>query len=475
MGAKTKSSLAADPAGHHVEHLAGHQVSNDQNINEAIQKIVQEIGKHGQSITGPRSADEERASSFQGFMEEVTVLRGRPLSYPYMGTGAGRGPYVELEDGSVKLDLLNGIGINILGHSHPRIIEASLRGAMSNIVVQGNIQPNREYIELLKKLTSIASKNSRLKQGWLTTSGSMANENALKIVRQKHSPARKVVAMKAAFAGRTTLMAEITDNAALKVGLPPYDEILRVPFYDKNNPSSTAEATRVLKDHIEQNKGDISAFMFEPLQGEGGYNVAPREYFLPLFELCKANKIAIWADEVQTFARSGEFFAFEKLGLGEYIDVCTVAKSLQLGATLYTEEYNPQPNLVAGTFAGTSSAFCAGMAVLDELSQGYMGDDGKIQKIHEGFIQMLTELSKTTCKGLLREPDGMGLMVAVIPLDGSLEKVKELLKVLYDNGLIAFKCGRGPYKLRFLLPAVLTEKDIQVARGIIEKSILELA
>ncbi|MCB0408120.1 MAG: acetylornithine aminotransferase, partial [Bdellovibrionales bacterium] len=88
---------------------------------------------------------------------------------------------------------------------------------------------------------------------------------------------------------------------------------------------------------------------------------------------------------------------------------------------------------------------------------------------------MLNELNSTSCKGLLKDAGGLGLMVAVTPLDGSKEKVGELLKILYKNGLMAFSCGHGPFRLRFLLPAILTEKDIQLAGKILEKSILELA
>ncbi|MCB0357960.1 MAG: aminotransferase class III-fold pyridoxal phosphate-dependent enzyme, partial [Bdellovibrionales bacterium] len=216
--------------------------------------------------------------------------------------------------------LINGIGIHLMGHSHPEVMAASISGALTDILVQGNLQPNEEYLKLNKKLVDIASRKSRLRHAWLTTSGSMANENALKMARQKNSPARKIIAMNAAFAGRTTMMAEITDNPAFKQGLPEYHEVLRIPFYDKNDPHSIEKSVALFKEHVDKNKNDICAFIFEPMQGEGGYNVAPREYFLPLFELCRENKIAIWADEVQTFCRTGEFFAFETLDLGDYID-----------------------------------------------------------------------------------------------------------------------------------------------------------
>ena len=171
----------------------------------------------------------------------------------------------------------------------------------------------------------------------------------------------------------------------------------------------------------------------------------------------------------------GEFFAFEALNIGEYIDVCTVAKTLQCAATLYTEEMNPQPGLIAGTFSGSSAALSAGLEILNVLDdEGYMGESGRIQKIHNEFVGMLNRLNETSCKGLLQDAGGRGLMVAVTPLDGSKEKMMELLKVLYKNGLMTFGCGKGPFRLRFLLPAVLEDKDIEVAGQILEKSIQEL-
>ncbi len=456
--------------------LIGKDIFTSKEIEAYVQQIVTAIEKQNQKITGPKPPNDEMKSYNDDLIKKVNQSRGRPLFYPYIGSGAGRGPYVELSDGSVKLDLINGIGIHILGHSHPEVTAATIRGGLSDIVMQGNLQPNREYQEISEKVIALAGRKSRLKHMWLATCGTMANENALKMVRQKNTPARKIIALRNAFAGRSTLMAEISDNAAFKVGLPEYNEVLRLSFFQKKDNRSIEKTTEEMRKHIAENKGNISAFMFEPMQGEGGYNVAPREYFLPLFELCRQNKIAIWADEVQTFCRTGEFFAFETLGIGEYIDICTIAKTLQNGATLYTEEYNPQPGLIAGTFSGSSATLTAGIEVLKILeTQNYMGPEGKIKKIHTQFISMLNRLNETSCKGLLQDAGGMGLMIAVTPLDGSKEKSQELLKVLFKNGMMSFGCGHGPHRLRFLVPAVMTEKDIGVAEKILEKSILELA
>lgn len=443
-------------------------------ILSTIDELVLKTIKSNSQIDGVKPPVSEQQESYQSLCQKVGEWRGRPLFFEYMGTGRGNGPYVELQDGSVKLDFISGIGIHILGHSHPEVLKASISGALSDVVVQGNLQPNGEYGEILSRLLEVASRGSRIQHVWPTTCGAMAGENALKMARQKIQGARQIIAMENAFAGRSTMMAEITDNPAFRQGLPHYDEVLRIPFYDKNDPLSSQKAADRLKKHIQNHKGNICVFCLELMQGEGGYNMAPKEYFLPLLDLCRQEGIPIWFDEVQTFCRTGEFFAYQTLGLGEYADLVTVAKSLQVGATLYTSELNPKPGLVSGTFAGSSSALASGRAILDHLDQGnYMGAHGQITQIHKEFIEMLNALNEGSCQGQLHDAEGWGLMVGVTPLDGSREKMVQLTKILFKNGIIGFGCGRGPFKLRFLLPAILQPEHIKEAQKIFELSIQE--
>jgi len=453
--------------------LRGHQLKISPKINQAVDGLVSEIIANNSLIQGVAPVSESHRSAGQALLDKIGSLRGRPLHYPYVGTGAGRGPYVELEDGSIKLDLINGIGIHIMGHSHPRVLAACLRGAMTDIVMQGNLQPNIEYIQLTEKLVQIASKGSRLKHAWFSTCGTMANENALKMARQKVSPARMIITFKNAFAGRSTMMAEVTDNPSYKVGLPEYNEVLRLPFYDKRDPKSSETTFRLLKEHVAVHGKGICAFAFEPMLGEGGYQAAPREFFVPLLEFCKDHQIPIWADEVQTFTRTGEFFAFQTLDIGKYVDICTIAKTAQLGATLYTEEFNPKPGLIAGTFSGNSSSMHAALEIFAILEEGYLGSEGRIQKIHRRFIEGLNKLNFGSCKDKASDAGGMGLMIAFTPHDGKKESVDIFLKKLFNNGVIGFACGKDPVRARFLVPAIIEDKDVDIALSIIEKTLLE--
>jgi 4-aminobutyrate aminotransferase-like enzyme len=105
--------------------------------------------------------------------------------------------------------------------------------------------------------------------------------------------------------------------------------------------------------------------------------------------------------------------------------------------------------------------------------EGYLGSEGKIQKIHKNFVSMLNSLSEGSCQGLLSDAGGLGLMVAVTPYDGTKQKTEDLIKRLYKNNLIAFSCGKDPYRIRFLIPATIDENAIMEAKKIIEKSVLE--
>lgn len=455
------------------EPLVGNKIQMDPAVSILVQDLADEVrslNNELNTVKGPQEGLKEKAKKL---MEDLGKIRGRPLYHNYIGTGAGNGVFVELVDGSVKLDLINGIGIHLMGHSHPRVIKAAIKAALSDVIMQGNIQPNIDYYKMTEKLVQIAGRRSKLKYAWLATCGTMANENALKISRQKNSPAKMVMAMKNAFAGRSTMMAEITDNAAYKQGLPEYNEVLRIPNYDKKDPQSADTALKAMKEHIAAHKGNISAFVFEPMLGEGGFVPVPREFYVPMLELCKQNGIAVWVDEVQTFARTGEYFAYETMNLGEYVDIVTLAKTAQVGATLYTEEYNPKPGLIAGTFSGSSVSLATGLEMLNMLEEGFLGPKGRILEIHQKFVDGLNNLNNTTCKGLVTDAGGMGLMIAFTPFEGKKEQAEAFVKKLFNNGIICFTCGKDPVRIRFLVPAIIQDQDIDLALSIIEKTIAE--
>ena len=433
-----------------------------------LESLAAAVLKRNESIVSVRPPDKTKAVSYKEALQRVRDLRGRELFYPYTGSGRGRGALVELLDGSVKLDFICGIGVHILGHGHPEMLRAALQGALEDISAQGHLQANEIYIQTLQKLTALAGRKSRLKFGWLCPSGSMANENSLKVIRQKKKAARFIVAFERAFAGRTSLMAEINANPKTREGLPSYGEVLRIPFC----PEDPEEALDALKKHQREKGDQIACLMVELLQGDGGCRLAPASFFKPLFEFCRNREIAVWADEIQTFGRTGELFAFEKLGLGEFMDVVTVGKAFQMSASLWTEEFNPKPGLVSGTFAGATVSLHCAKTVLDVLERGFMGPDGRIEACFKAWTARLRSLE--AC-GLLSDIDGAGLMTGATPLDGKPATTDRLLRLLFQKGLIVFSCGHGKVKrLRFLLPAVALKSDLDQAAALLKEALREI-
>ena len=440
---------------------------NTLEMESFIDQIVDQIQKQSSTLTKPLPPSPDKKSLLEKHLKTIDELRGRPLLYPYISSGLGNGPLVQLIDDSVKLDFICGIGPHILGHSHPELIRASLKAALEDTPMQGHLLMGEIYTKLLEKLLFLAGRQSGLSQAWFCPSGSMANENALKAIRQKKKGARKILAFERAFAGRTSMMCEITANPKIKEGLPSYDEVLRIPFC----PETPELAEQVLKKHWEKEGKNLACFILEPMQGDGGCFRAHRDFFIPLLEFCKNKEIAIWFDEIQTFARSGEFFAFETLNLGQYVDVCTIGKALQMSASLWTKEYNPKPGLVSGTFASSTSSFYSALTMLNTL-EPYMGKEGKIQKIHSYWVSKLKQLEE---ESLLSQIEGWGLMLGATPLDGQPEQVSQLLQMLFQKGLLCFSCGQGKQKrLRFLLPAVLENTHMDQAIFILKESLLEL-
>src|SRR5229473_787985 len=116
-------------------------------------------------------------------LASLAASRGRPAFYPYLGSGLGRGARAMLADGRWVLDLTLGIGVHLFGHGNLDLIETALRAAASDLVMQGNLIFNREYHHLMKTLLAYAPRG--MDHCWLALSGADANENALKLVRQK--------------------------------------------------------------------------------------------------------------------------------------------------------------------------------------------------------------------------------------------------------------------------------------------------
>lgn len=452
-------------------------------LNPAVQRhvdgILAELARAQASITQAKPATAEHKQTFQQFMERTAGVRGRAPLMPYMGVGLGNGPLVQLADGSVKWDMLNGIGVHMFGHSDARMVRAALEGSLSDLCMQGNLTSNADSVAFAELLVAEARRaGSRLQHAFVSNSGCMVNEAALKACMQKTNGAPRILAFQDCFMGRSITMSQIGDTAAYRQGLPLSTLVDYMPFYDAQmGPRCIDMAVWHLEQYIHRYPGQHACFAMELVQGEGGFNTAPREFFVALMEVCKAHKIPVWDDEVQTFGRTESMFCFERLGLAEYVDVLTLGKMSQACACLLSAEMNPKPGLLSGTFTASSSAFAVGRAALETLRDGgYYGHDGRIAKLHAAFhrhalalVQKHPEWFPPVMYPMGRKAGGpqdpgafvggTGGMCRITPFGGDKERVQKLMHVAFEEGLMVFYAGHGPFHIRMLPPVGVMEPE----------------
>jgi acetylornithine aminotransferase len=457
--------------------LAAEVLAQDPRVAQAKRLILEAVGEASQRVGAIRPADPSRADIYRQMLEEFGKLRGGSLYFPYLASGLGNGPFVELADGSVKLDFITGIGVHGFGHSDPRLVDVGIDAALCDTLMQGNLQQGTESYRLTRRLVELANESgAALDHCFLSSSGAMANENALKIAFQRNAPATRILAFEGCFAGRTLALAAVTDKAAYRVGLPVTLEVDLLPFYDHQRPEeSTAAALRQMRRHLSRFPDSHACLWMELIQGEGGYYPGETRFFRTLIEAARERKIAVAVDEIQTFARTSRPFAFQHFGLDSWVDIVTIGKVSQVCATLYRNEYKPKPGLISQTFTASSFAILGAEAILAGLVDGgHFGPEGRNQQLHRRFAEGLARIAERN-DGWIRGPFGIGGMVAFTAGNGSAETGKEVVKRLYENGLMSFTAGSNPTRVRFLMPLGCTRHDhIDLACEIIDQVVGQL-
>ena len=441
-------------------------------VSAAVDSIVREVRTASAKVTGVHGPIEGLKEGYESYLKRAAEVRGRGLYYPYLGSGVGNGALVELADGSVKWDMICGIGVQFFGHSEPGLIEAALRGSIEDALKQGNLSGNLSAYDFCETLMAEARKGSRLRHCYVGTSGTMANENALKVCMQKHTPADRVIAFQDCFMGRSLTMSSIGDSAANRVGIPINIHVDYMPFYDPAAAAAMGKAKHIdaavrrLREYVERYPKRHACFIFEMVQGEGGFNVGDRDFFKALMEVCRASNIAIWADEIQTFGRLPSMFAYDHFGLGEYVDVLCVGKMTQSCVTAFTEAYNPGPGLLSGTFLGEGPSFRVGQHVIERLRDGgYYGPTGRIARQHAAFRKHAEALIARRpewfprVESLTELVSGLGGMMRLTPFGGDKERVIKACRACFDEGVVLFYCGHGPYHIRMLPPLGVMEES----------------
>ncbi len=432
-------------------------------FEQGLRLMLDAIADAQRSATPPLSM-----STMIAELTELAELRGRAAFYPYLGAGVGRGARAMLADGRWVLDLALGIGVHLFGHGNMDLIETAIRAAASDLVMQGNLVFNREYNLLMRALLAHAPRG--MVHCWLSLSGADANENALKLVRQKRDGRPGVIAFRGGFHGRTSAMAEITDRPDYRVGQPQTFPVRYLPFYDRRYPASAATTLAMLRQIIASEGDQMAAMIVELVQGEAGFITAPRDFFVPLFEQCRRAGIAIWIDEVQTFARVSELFAADLLNLADYADVITIGKVFQGSALLFRKEFAPDPALISGTYSGATVAMAVARRIIEKLtSEPILGPDWREKQLERLTREHLERLSSAE-PGLISEVDGVGAMIAFRIGDGALNRTREFIRRCFDAGLVLYYGGHEPACVRLFLPAgVLTEDELDEAFAIIQR------
>lgn len=424
----------------------------DPRVQEAKRLLQEALHEHRMALTCVQPPKTALTTSYAQAIAFCENQRSLPLVYPYLGSGFGNGPLVELADGSIKYDFISGIGVHVFGHSSDAWLEASFSATLSDVLMQGNLQQNGETNRVMELFSTL----SGLPHCFLSTSGVMANENALKLAFQHKPGSTRLLAFQRCFTGRTMTCSQITDKPEFRQGLPLQLAVDYLPFYDPNtHQESIQQAVRQLKTYISRYPGAHALFIVECVQGEGGIYPGHRDFFIPLFEICKQENIAIFADEVQTFGRTHQPFAFQHFGLETYIDIAAVGKLTQLCATLFSSTYRPKAGLLSQTFTASSAALFAAEILCKQLlaTPDLYGDNGRLAAIHKRFVSHLEPL-----KNKLHGPYGLGAMIGFTVGEGEEKMAYQFCRKLFDAGVIAFVAGSHPTRVR-LLPPFLSLKD----------------
>jgi 4-aminobutyrate aminotransferase len=384
-------------------------------------------------------------------------------------------------DGRPYTDFASGIGVLNTGHRHPAVM-AAVREQLERFThTCYQVVPYESYLHLAERLNArVPIRNA--KTAFFTT-GAEAVENAVKIARAA-TGRPGVIAFSSAFHGRTLLGMALTGKVnPYKAGFGPFPaEIHHVPFpselHGVSVEQSLAAIDRIFKGDMGPDR--VAAIIIEPVQGEGGFNVAPMALMTRLRHLCDSHGILLIADEVQSgFARTGKLFAMQHYGVEP--DLITLAKSLAGGFPLSAVVGRaglmdaPAAGGLGGTYAGNPLAIAAAHAVLDTIDNENLC--ARSAELGERLREFLQELASGN--GAIAEVRGLGSMVAVEfcdPESGapSAEIAKAVQQRALERGLILLTCGAHGNVVRFLHPLTIPMPQFEAALKTVREVVSEV-
>jgi 5-aminovalerate/4-aminobutyrate aminotransferase len=403
---------------------------------------------------------------------EAAVPRGVGQIHPIFAESAKNATVTDVE-GREFIDFAGGIAVLNTGHVHPKIIAAVTAQLNKLTHTCFQVLAYEPYVELCEKINAKVP-GDFAKKTLLVTTGSEAVENAVKIARAATGRAG-VIAFTGAYHGRTMMTLSLTGKVnpySAGMGLMP-GGVFRAQYpcalHGVSVDDSIASIERVFKNDAEPR--DIAAIIIEPVQGEGGFYVAPKEFMQRLRALCDQHGILLIADEVQTGAgRTGTFFAMEQMGGAA--DLTTFAKSIAGGFPVAgvcgKAEYMDAiaPGGLGGTYAGSPIACAAALAVMEVFEEEKLLD--RCKAVGERLVSGLKAIqAKHKSIGEVR---ALGAMIAMeLCEDGDLHKPNAALTAAVvakarDKGLILLSCGTYGNVLRVLVP--LTAEDALLDKGL---------
>jgi len=388
------------------------------------------------------------------------------------------------EDGKRYIDFAAGIAVVNTGHQNPKVVAAVEEQLKSFSHVCFQVTPYETYIRLAERLNAIAPVAKPAKTLFLST-GAEAVENAVKVARA-FTGRGGIVSFSGGFHGRTLVGMALTGKVVpYKKGFGPFPpEIYNVAFPCTYHGVSSEQSLAALKALFKYtaDPSSIAAIIIEPVQGEGGFYIAPPEFLKSLRALCDEHGILLIADEIQTgFARTGKMFALDHVGI--QADVVTMAKGLAGGFPLSAITGRAdvmdasQVGGLGGTYAGSPVACAAAHAVLDVIEGEKLCDRANaIGNIILDRCHQLKSRSNLNCIGDVR---GLGAMCAIeLVKDGSSaepapELTKSLMQIANEKGLILLSCGTYGNVIRFLVPLTASDEIVREGMDIFEASLTE--
>jgi len=422
-------------------------------------------------IPGPRSRE---------IIERKERVIADPLSLTFpIVIERGEGATLTDVDGNTFIDFTGGVGCLNVGHSHPRVVEAAQEQLERFSHTDFTIVPYEVYVNLAERLCELAPvPNAKVA---FFNAGTEAVENAIKFARS-HTKRPAVIAFEGGFHGRTLLSLTMTSKThPYKAGLGPFaPEVYRVPFPNDYRGPSAAEALAALERALVTQVApeSVAAIVIEPVQGEGGFVVAPKEFIEGVRRLCDEHGIVMVVDEVQTgFARTGKLFGIEHYGIEP--DLITIAKSIAMGLPLSgvigrAEIMDAPPDsAIGGTYVGNPVAQAAALAVLDVISEedlcaraSFLGDQlrARMQTWQERWPQ-------------IADVRGLGAMLAIELVSDPAAKTPapKLASSVTDaaakQGLLLIKSGIYSNCIRVLTPLTLSDAELDEALAVWEASL----